>query len=268
MSSLLALLSAVPYGSADFLGGLASRRTTALTVVVVSQSYGLSLLVLLLPLLPPDRYGWPNLLWGAAAGVAEGVGLLFPYRGLAIRRMGAVAPVSAVVGAVIPAVFGLLVGEGDRPAGDHPGHRYGRHNRDQAAEEPRVSGGSGGRNRVRWLLHPRHLRRRVQRAAAAARSQAGSLAVLGLVLLSRGRRLPSGRGPIGRSSGRESWTSVPTRFLHATRGGLLTLVAILASLYPAITVVLARLILGERLQRTQVVGVLLALLGVGMITGG
>ena len=83
MAYLLALRSAALYGAADFLGGLASRRANTLAIVVTSQGYGLTLLVLSLPLLPEATPAARDLVWGGAAGLADGVGVTLLYRALA-----------------------------------------------------------------------------------------------------------------------------------------------------------------------------------------
>jgi drug/metabolite transporter (DMT)-like permease len=110
---VLAGLSAMIWGAADYSGGRASGHTRALTVTVVSQALGLPALLVLLPLLP-GRPGVDDLAWGAGAGVAGLFGLVLLYRGLAQGPVAVVAPVTAVTGAVVPLVIGLLT-EGAPP---------------------------------------------------------------------------------------------------------------------------------------------------------
>src|SRR5688500_20210285 len=92
---VLALASAGFYGSADFLGGLASRRANTIAVVVISQGAGLIALGLMMPFLTasPTRH---DLVWGAAAGVAGGTGVALLYRALAVGSVAVVAPITAV----------------------------------------------------------------------------------------------------------------------------------------------------------------------------
>src|SRR4051812_43760252 len=111
MAYLLALASAVLYGAADFTGGLATRRSGTIPVVLWSQASGLILLALLLPLLPAASPSSADLLWGAAAGLTGGIGVALLYRALAIGIMAVVAPTTAVCAVVIPVVVSVLLGE-------------------------------------------------------------------------------------------------------------------------------------------------------------
>jgi uncharacterized membrane protein len=108
MFAVLALLSAVCYGAADFIGGFTAKRANTLAVVVVSQLAGLLLLVGILPLLPQAAPARTDLLWGALAGVTGGGGVALLYRALAIGVMSVVAPTTAVV---IPVVVSVALGE-------------------------------------------------------------------------------------------------------------------------------------------------------------
>ena len=111
MAYLLALGSAALYGAADFLGGLASRQTNTITIVVTSQGAGLALLLLILPLLPLATPTVRDLIWGGTAGLAGGTGVALLYRALAVGRMTVVAPTTAVCAVIIPVAAGVLVGE-------------------------------------------------------------------------------------------------------------------------------------------------------------
>src|SRR3954470_1233219 len=111
MAYLLALGSALLYGAADFTGGLATRRAGTIPVVVLSQTSGLILLGLILPLLPEASPSHADLLWGAAAGLTGGIGVALLYRALAIGIMAVVAPTTAVCAVVIPVVVSVLLGE-------------------------------------------------------------------------------------------------------------------------------------------------------------
>src|SRR5687767_6778802 len=107
----LALASAVLYGAADFLGGFASRRTSAIAIVVISQCAGLIALGLLFPFLPASSPVSGDVLWGAAAGVAGGTGVALLYRALAIGSMAVVAPITAVCAVIVPVAAAIAFGE-------------------------------------------------------------------------------------------------------------------------------------------------------------
>jgi drug/metabolite transporter (DMT)-like permease len=112
VANVLAVLASISYGAADFLGGLATKRgSTVFSVVVCSQATGLVLVLLALPFLPPASPTAADLAWGAATGLAGGIGIAFLYRGLAVGVMSVVAPVTAVCAVIIPVVVGLALGE-------------------------------------------------------------------------------------------------------------------------------------------------------------
>ena len=109
--ALTALLAALSYGIADFLGGLGSRRAAALPVASLSQGAGAVVLLLLVPLLHSATPTLESLAWGAAAGFAGAAFLGLFYYLLAVGRMGIVAPVSAVWAVMVPVGAGILFGE-------------------------------------------------------------------------------------------------------------------------------------------------------------
>src|SRR3954454_8754281 len=111
MIELLALASAVLYGSADFFGGLTARRANTIATVVWSQAAGLVLLLLVLPFLPATTVSSRDWTWGFVAGFSGGIGVAFLYRALAVGKMAVVAPTTAVIAAMIPVLFALVAGE-------------------------------------------------------------------------------------------------------------------------------------------------------------
>ncbi len=121
---LFGLLSAITWGAGDFGGGLLSRRAPLLTVVWITQAVGilgaLAIALLLREPFPPLA----DIAFAAGAGVFGMAGIAFLYRGLAVGRMGVVAPTTGVVGAAIPVVVGFAV-EGVTAARRHCGHRAG-----------------------------------------------------------------------------------------------------------------------------------------------
>src|SRR3954452_634127 len=115
MTELLALISAVLYGSADFFGGLTARRANTIATVVWSQAAGLVLLVPVLPFLPATTVSSRDWIWGFTAGFSGGIGVAFLYRALAVGTMAVVAPTTAVIAAMIPVLFAFAIGERLRP---------------------------------------------------------------------------------------------------------------------------------------------------------
>ncbi len=105
---LLASASALVWGTSDFCGGKATQRNSALAVTIVSQILSIPVLVLCL-LLVPGELRLADLLWGAASGVSGLVGIVLLYRALSGGAMAVAAPVTAVTAAVVPIVVGLVV---------------------------------------------------------------------------------------------------------------------------------------------------------------
>ena len=284
MPYILALVSAVLYGAADFTGGLATRRAGVLPVVAVSQLSGLVLLLLLLPFLPHASPSSADLLWGLAAALSGAVGVALLYQALAIGRMAVVAPITAVCAVAIPVLVSVLLGE--RPAAaavagillgvgsivlvsqqtataDEPRDRPSTRRLPPGAGMALVSGVAIGlfflslaRTRPEAGLWPILVSRSVSVVlfgvgAAAGRQSLRLPGVLGLTLLC---------GVVDMSAN--------ALYLLAVRAGPLSLVVTLASLYPASTVLLARVVLGERLNGRQVAGVVCALAAIALIVGG
>jgi drug/metabolite transporter (DMT)-like permease len=274
---VLALSSAVVYGAADFLGGLASRRTSVFGVVALSQLVGLTALLVLLPWL-----GGPvsaaDLGWGAAAGLAGAAGLVVFFRTLARGVMSVVAPVTAVTAAAVPVLVGLA-------GGDRIGTWAAVGIALALVAVVLVSAESG----LSAL-------RAARPAALAPALLAGSMFGLFFVLLDR-TSADAGLTPLvtariasatlvallalaGRQSLRVSRPALPLvavsglgdmtangLFLLATQAdGQLAITGVLASLYPVSTVVLAQVVLRERLVGAQVVGLLTAATAVVLIT--
>ncbi|HEV2766444.1 MAG TPA: EamA family transporter [Acidimicrobiales bacterium] len=282
MALALGLAVAVVYGTADFLGGLATRRNPAFVVVALSQVWGVVVLAAASAVLTDATPAPRDLALGAAAGVVGllGVGLL--YQALSSGSMGVVAPITAVGAAVLPLAWGLASGE--RPAvvslvgivvalvavalvagGAPPGAAaaVARHSRRPLG----LAIGAGAAFGVLFIL------------LAGTRADAGlsplvaarvaSLAILAVAVLAMRPplRVAPGSGAAVAGAGLLDMAA-NVLFLLAVRRGLLSLVAVLASLYPAATSVLARTVLGERLGRLQVGGLGLALVGLVLIAAG
>jgi drug/metabolite transporter (DMT)-like permease len=272
----VALSAALVYGAADFLGGLASRRTSTLAVVVWSQAAGFLVLAVALPLSP----GAPqpaDLGWGALCGVigAGAVGLL--YRGLAIGAMGVVSPITAVLAAVLPVAYGALrhtlpslaasIGialslvaviaiSAVPPASRQPARR--------GIGEALGAGVLFGvffivlaQTRTGAGLYP---------LLGARTASLVTFVLAGTLLRVSYRPARSAIGIIVLGGVCDMLANV--LFLIAAHGGLLAIVAVLTSLYPASTVALAAVFLHERLRAVQWAGVGLALTGVAFISAG
>ncbi|HWJ97285.1 MAG TPA: EamA family transporter [Acidimicrobiales bacterium] len=295
MAVVFGLLVALFYGSGDFFGGLAAKRTAAITVVIGSFALSTALVfaatagwfVVGTPPTPATSDLWLGVAVGLTGPAA--VGLL--YRGLAMGRMSVVAPITAVVAAIVPLVWALA--DGERPswialcgvavalvsivmvaaAPEHDEHP------DDAAVAPlskvvppAVASGLGfgalyvelGETSTHAGLWPLFVARPVAVAVTA---------VAALALARRARRPASAIVPA-----RSAWPFVAGAgvldvtanaiYLAATNAGLLSIVAVLSSLYPAATVVLARIVLGERLHRVQVTGLVLAAAGIAAMATG
>lgn len=286
MPYLLALVSALLYGAADFTGGLATRRAGVVSVVVVSQLSGLVGLLLLMPLLPAASPSRADLLWGVSAALTGGAGVALLYRALAIGRMAVVAPTTAVCAVALPVLVAVLLGERPGPpavagillgvgsivlvsqqtvAGTGPalsGHGF-RGRPPPGVAIALVSGVAIGllllslaRTRPEAGMWPILVSRAISVTLFGAAAAAGrrSLRLPGVLALT----LACGVMDM----------SANALYLLAARSGPLSVVVTLASLYPASTVLLARMVLGERLNGRQITGVACALAAIALIVSG
>lgn len=295
MAIVLGLLVALFYGSGDFFGGLAAKRTPAVTVVL--GSFALSAVLVAAATGVWSLVGTPpspettDLWLGVAVGLTGPIAVGLLYRGLAMGRMSVVAPITAVVAAIVPLVWALL--DGERPStvalvgvaiallsiglvAGAPEHA--EHPEDapviplSKVIPPAVASGLGfgalyvelGETSADAGLWPLVVARPVAVVVTAAAA---------FVLA---RRVGQGVGAI--VPARSAWAFVAGAgvldvtangiYLAATNAGLLSIVAVLSSLYPAATVVLARIVLGERLHRVQIVGLGLAAAGIAAMATG
>ncbi|NRQ33301.1 DMT family transporter [Nonomuraea sp. NN258] len=270
---ILATACAVVYGTADFFGGLGAKRSPVLAVVALSQLAGLALIVALLPVLPGDLSA-PALLWGLAAGISGALGLVMFYRALAVGVMSVVAPATAVTSAALPVLWGLASGE--RPqfwALVGVALALGAV---LLVSQDRSSSGGGSAGSVIVALVAGVGFGGFFVLLAQAPHEAGlwplagarlsSITLVVTIALATRRALRPGPGSIRLilAAGLLDMTA-NVLYLLAQREGLLSLVAVLVSLYPASTLLLARQVLGERLRPVQVAGVACALVAVGLI---
>jgi drug/metabolite transporter (DMT)-like permease len=293
--TILALAAAIFYGTADFLGGVASRRASVFAVLALTVPTGAVVMVAVALLggtpwasgllghglgAPTSVGDWSAVGWAALSGVCGAAGLVAFYAGFASAPMSVVAPVAALVSAVLP--VGVAVAEGERPRASvlaggllclvavvlvstHPGEtRPGASGRLLALGYGAAAGvGFGlfflflkdaGQSGVLWPV-------------AISRS-AGTVVALGIALATRTRpwRL-RGAGVVRISliSGTLD-AAANVCYVLATRAGLFGLAVVITALYPGMTVLLARFVLGERMRWLQRAGLLLAAVGVVLVT--
>jgi drug/metabolite transporter (DMT)-like permease len=279
----LGVSSAIAWGLADFLGGFKNRELDIWTVGLASQ---LAALLICAPVLlaaggpvPEDRV----LVYGALAGVANAVGLITFYRALALGRMSIVAPIVGM-SALLPVIVGLISGE--RPSLlQSAGIAIGIGGIVLASRE--LDHEVGDRAGSRWVI----LLSVVAAAAvganligiekavalsdetsvlwpiAAARASAVVLILAGAVATGR-LRAPAARHVPALIALGALDLAANVLYAHATQETLLSVAAVLASLHPVVTILMARLLLDERLRRVQQAGVVLAIAGVCLIAGG
>jgi drug/metabolite transporter (DMT)-like permease len=275
LAALLGLASAATWGAGDFAGGLAAKRSPLLGVLTLGQAAGTALVVLLALLTSEAPPPVASLGWAMAAGAAGAVGLAALYRGLAVGRMAVVAPISAVLSAAIPVAWGALadglppalklLGFGLALAGIWLVAGAGEARAPGAARAGVLLalvagvgfggflilmhlGASGG---TFWpLAAARATSFLLLLAAATARGRASlpALAALPLILLSGA--LDAGGNAL---------------FVLASQVGRLDVAAVLCSMYPVSTVVLATLLLRERVSRSQGVGIAAVLGAIALI---
>lgn len=268
----LSLASALSWGGGDFSGGLASKKANTFLVVAVAHGTGLALVVALAFLRQETFPGAYAMVWGALAGISGAVGLASLYRGLAVGKMGVVAPVAALITAALPVVYGLKVQGVPKPA-QLAGFAVAAaaivmiSKPERAAGIPKGLGlgilagfGFGG-----FLVC-------INRAGNATvfwplvAARAVSVAFM-LVLLALNKR--------EKATVKSPWllmmlagaldTAGNALFVMATQVGRLDVAAVLSSLYPASTVVLARFMLHEKLTAIQTAGMVAALVAIPLI---
>ncbi|KAA1380827.1 DMT family transporter [Aeromicrobium fastidiosum] len=275
MAIVLSLVSALAYGVSDFLGGIFSKRVSPWQVAVVGQTSSgvLSLVAALVVSGSPTGH---DLAFGALAGLGGGFGAAFLYRGLSTARMGVVAPLSAIGTALIPVVVGVVTG--DRPsttvvvgivlafpaialisrvADAEPGHRGGV-----------VDGTLAGVGFGLLFVFLGQIGDDAGLMPLAMSQLTSIVSVVVTAMVLRQAWMPRSRadwsavvmGPLG--------ATAQGAFLYASQHGLLSVVSVISSLYPASTVVLAAVVLREKILRWQAVGLLTAAAAVALVAAG
>jgi drug/metabolite transporter (DMT)-like permease len=274
----LGLAAGISWGIADFLGGLKTRQLNVLLVLLVSQTFGALVIAALIVLRgegPPEMH---YLVWGVLGGVAGLVGLAAFYRGMAVGAMAVVAPISAT-GAAIPVTVGIATG--DRPGAIQvvglvlalAGVVLAAREMDDGGARPKVAAGVGlaliaalgfggffvgldaaSDGDVLWAL------------LAARWVDVLLLVAFTLFMRPSLRMTPRDLRDVAAVGLFD--VAANALFAYASAEGLLSLVSVLAALYPVVTIFLARLILRESLRPSQAAGVALALAGVAAIAAG
>jgi uncharacterized membrane protein len=292
MVVVFGLVAAVLYGSADFLGGAASRRARALSVLTVSAPAGaIIILAVALAFGGPARVA--GLGWALAGGAAGGAGLIVFYTGLAAGPMSVVAPVSALVSTVLPVSVALVTGE--RPgltvylgglaclaaivlvsmeggASRRPAAQPGAGHLGTARPGAARGVGYGVASGLAFGLFFLFLRY----AGAAGVLWPAAVSRLSGMIIMIGAALWVGAPPAWRGTSRPVLVAAIASglldaganafYILATRAGMLGMAVVLTSLYPGVTVLLARVLLGERMRAVQRAGLCLAAIGVVLVT--
>jgi drug/metabolite transporter (DMT)-like permease len=263
------------WGGADFLGGLMSRTRRAHAVVAGSQACGL-VAVGLVALVTGAWHGstaW--LVWSVLAGLVGAAGLVCFYTALGCGTMGVVSPIAAL-GAIVPVLLGLAQGENPSAvvvvglvlalAGV------------VTASGPELGGGAGARPVLLAAVSGAcfgaalvFIERGAQTNAVMTLTgmrvtSVGLFVLAALVLRTAGGLRPRDLGPLAVVGVADVGANL--LFAIATQHGLLSVTAVLGSLYPVVTVLLARFVLHERLRLVQQVGVVAALTGVVLVSAG
>jgi drug/metabolite transporter (DMT)-like permease len=280
MVILLGLAAAVLYGGGDFIGGMATRRAHVLTVLLLVETAG-AIAALAAAVISGGPVSLAGLAWGFSAGVVGGLGLIIFYIGLAAGPMSVVAPVSGLVSTVLPISVALAWGErpgtgvyagavlclvaivlassaGNAGTSRGPGHPG------RAIAYGTASGAAFG---LFFLLI-----RNAGQSGAVWPVAAGRIGELVAVLATAAvlRRGLQARGADGRLLLAATFAGVidviaNICYVEATRTGMFGLAVVMASLYPGVTVLLARVVLGERLRWIQCAGLAIAALGILLI---
>jgi drug/metabolite transporter (DMT)-like permease len=274
---LLALGCAVVYGASDFLGGLSTRRTSVFGVVGLSQVAGLVALVALLPWLggPVDR---TDLLWGVAAGIAGAAGLVIFFRTLARGVMSVIAPVTALTAAAVPVLVGLAGGDRVAPWAavgivlalaavvlvSAEGGLSALRAAPPASLAPALLAGSMFGSF--FVLLDRTSDDSGLTPLVAARLASVVVVVLVALVGRQSLRVTRPTLPLVLASGLGDMTANALFLLATQQPGQLSITGVLAALYPVSTVVLAQIVLRERLVAAQVAGLGTAVAAVVLIT--
>ena len=303
MVTILALAAAVLYGTADFLGGVASRRASVFAVLATTVPAGAAV-VLVVALLgeapglgsllghalgsPTSIGGWDAVGWAAVSGICGAAGLIAFYAGFAAAPISVVAPVAALVSTVLP--VGIAIAGGERLTSrmlaggliclvaivlvSMPAARRGRQGHRDAPDAGAARlrglayGAAAGAGFGLFFLCLKNAGQSGVLWPVAISRTAGTLVAVGIAVATKTRpwrRDGGGTGVIALVSGVVD-AAANVCYVLATRAGLFGLAVVITSLYPGMTVLLARWVLGERTRWLQRAGLLLAAAGVVLLT--
>jgi drug/metabolite transporter (DMT)-like permease len=293
LAIILALASAIGYGCSDFYAGLASRVASVIQITLLASMSAAVVVLAALPFAADHRPSGAALAWGAAAGAGGTLGALALYLGFRYAAFSVAGPLSAVGTAGFSVLAGLLWGErpstlaligiivalpaiiavsasaageaGEAEPDGESGQEEGRPSRPVAGV---VAGLIAGACFALLLIG-------LNRAGSGgglwplAAAEVAELALAGAAAaLTRNLRLPRGRpGRLAVIAG-VAGAAGTLLYFYASHDGFLAVVAVLTSLYPASTIVLARILLGERLTRLRLAGLALAGACVALIAAG
>jgi drug/metabolite transporter (DMT)-like permease len=275
----LGLSSSLCWGLADFLGGIQSRRVSVLAVLLVSQGAGLLVVAIGIAIAQPSAPGIADLWPAAVAGLAGALALSAFYRALAIGTMSIVAPISAT-GAAVPVIVGIATG--DRPSALQlagiVAAVIGVILASRELDEDRPAGSPGATSIILALLAAlgfgtffvgMHDAADASVPWALFTARAASVAGITVAVLAVRTPIPGDPRRLA-ALALVGLLDVAANALYAwgSTEGLLSVVAVLGSLYPVTTVLLARAVLGERVRRIQEAGIVAALAGVALIAAG
>ncbi|HEX9855703.1 MAG TPA: DMT family transporter [Acidimicrobiia bacterium] len=277
MAILFGLMAAVFSGSGDFLGGLASRHGRIVAIAIASHLAGIVATFAIAPFVGGNPTA-VDLGWGAAAGVCGAIGIVALYTGFSRSDIAIVSPIAAVGAAGFPVAYAFI--SGDRPgtlttAGLLVGMggiwliSRGRSTTKGTHAGVGVAYGVAAGLGFGWLLVFLGLTSQDAGIWPLAPARAAGGVFLVFVALVLRRDLVPSRPAVAPLVGAGAATIVGNgAFILATQTGSLAVASVLAAMFPAATVVLARLVMSERLTRTRLAGLGLALIAIGMVAAG
>ena len=271
ITAILATTTSILFGFSDFLGGFASRREPAVAVTATVQVIGLAVFAVLILVVPSEFPGGKDLLWGVAAGFSGGVGVFSLYAALATGRMSVVAPITAALSGSLPAVYDIISGSsvsGRTLVGlvvalvavvivsVAPGEEDDEHGMPTKALIYSLMAGTGFAGSFIFFSF-------TSEASGfwpliSARMLSATMFVVITLLLRRTIVLDASARPSAIGAGlTDSMANIT--MITSVRLGPLAVASVLGSLFPVVVLLLARIVLGERLRRMQWVGVVMAM---------